>query len=135
MFAMHLSSNYSFELQASLSEGEAHGFLRRWRANATRLGFGYFRSLGGVMQTGSGTLLRVTAGILIIDTQGSRLAAVLKNARYSFGNLGMMTPDFQAIYDIEGLSIALANHDCLYMFEDSGEVDPTLLLRQFERLR
>jgi hypothetical protein len=104
--------------------------LLGWQSEGARLEFGYFRSGGGVMQTGSAKVLRVAPGLLTLDTGGSRLAVVLHEARFEFGNLGLMTPDFRAVHDIEGLSIILENHDWVCLSPDAGEGDlPSLAQR------
>lgn len=102
-----------------------------WQADAAKLGFGYFRSGAGVMQTGGATLLRVTPQLLTLDTGGSRLVVMLEQAHFRFGNLGFLTPNFREVYDVEGLSIFLGNNDWLCLFPDRKDFDPSLLARQF----
>lgn len=48
-----------------LETSDALAMLHRWHAETAKLGFGYFRSLGGILQTGSATLLRVTPGAIV----------------------------------------------------------------------
>jgi hypothetical protein len=114
-----------------IDNSDARAMLGAWHADGARLGFGYFRSGAGVMQTGSGTLLRVTPQLLTLDTGGSRLVVLLEKAHFQFGNLGFLTPDYRAAYDVEGLSIFLGNNDWLCLFSGSNDFDPCLLARQF----
>ena len=108
--------------------------LQMWHAKRAKLGFGYFRSGGGIMQTGHATLHRATAALLTLDTGGSRLVVLLEKPRFEFGNLGFITPDFRAVYDVEGLSVYLGNSDWLCLFSDRGAFDPSLLAHQFGAL-
>lgn len=135
MLAQDFTSNDWFDIQKPLSDSETGEILKRWKSDKALLGFGYFRSQGGVMQTGLATVLRVTRALLTLDTQGSRLALVLKDAQFMHGNLGFMTPDFRAVYDIDGLSIFLGNHDWVFLFEGSEEIDVSMLTQQFGPLR
>ena len=105
--------------QKQLTAASARSMLLSWQSDGAKLEFGYFRSGGGVMQTGSAKVLRVASGLLTLDTGGSRLAIVMNDARFEFGNLGHLTPDFRAVYDVEGLSIFLGNHDWVYLSSDA----------------
>src|SRR5262245_11266501 len=109
-----------------IDDSDARAMLRAWHADGAKLGFGYFRSGAGVMQSGSGTLLRVTPQLLTLDTGGSRLVVLLEKAHFQFGNLGFLTPDFRAAYDVEGLSIFLGNNDWLCLFSDRKDFDASL---------
>jgi hypothetical protein len=86
------------------------------------------------MQTGSATLLRVGPRLLTLDTGGSHLAVILDKARFEFGNLGFLKPDFRSIYDVEGLSVFLGNNDWLCLFSDVGDLDLSRLREQFGTL-
>ncbi|HEX6994546.1 MAG TPA: hypothetical protein VF339_10420 [Gammaproteobacteria bacterium] len=105
--------------------------LEGWRADGAKLGFGYFRSGAGVMQTGTATLLRVSPQLLTLDTGGSRLVVVLDKARFEFGNLGFLTADFRGLRDVRGLSVFLHNNDWLCLFAGPESCDPSLLARAF----
>jgi hypothetical protein len=115
----------------AITDTEALSMLHQWHSDGARLGFGYFRSGAGVMQTGSATLLRVGPRLLTLDTGGSHLAVILDKARFEFGNLGFLKPDFRGIYDVEGLSVFLGNNDWLCLFSDVGDLDVSRLTEQF----
>ena len=82
------------------------------------------------MQTGTATILRTKPGLLTLDTKGSRFAIGLINAKFEFGNLGLLTPDFRAVHDIEGLSIILGNHDWVCLSSDASDGDLLSLAKQ-----
>jgi hypothetical protein len=115
------------QLCKPVDDADARAMLRAWQADRAKLGFGYFRSGAGVMQTGNATLLRVTPQLLTLDTGGSRLVVLLEKADFQFGNLGFLTPDFRGIYNVEGLSVFLGNNDWLCLFTDRKDFDPSLL--------
>jgi hypothetical protein len=131
MSTAHLATDDWSHLCKPLDDADARAMLGAWQADGAKLGFGYFRSGAGVMQTGSATLLWVTPQLLTLDTGGSRLVVLLEKAHFQFGNLGFLTPDFRGIYDVEGLSVFLANNDWLCLFSDRKDFDPSLLARQF----
>ena len=131
MYTLALSSGDWYASQERLDNSDAIERLRCRQLDGKVLAFGYFRSQGGVMQTGVATLLQVTRSLVTLDTQGSRLAFILKDATFLFGNLGFLAPDNRAVYDIDGLSIFLGNNDWVYLFEDSGDVDVSKLGRSF----
>ena len=106
-----------------LTASDALSMLLKWQSENVKLEFGYFRSGGGVLQTGTARILRAKPSLLTLDTEGSRLAVGLKKAKFDFGNLGLLTPDFRAVYDIEGLSIILENHDWVCLSSDASEGD------------
>lgn len=114
-----------------IDDAAAQAMLQMWQAERAKLGFAYFRSGGGIMQTGHATLHRATATLLTLDTGGSRLVVLLGKARFEFGNLGFLTPDFRGVYDVEGLSVYLGNNDWLCLFSGRGDFDPSLLAHQF----
>ncbi len=116
--------------QKQLTSSSAQSMLRRWQSGGAKLEFGYFRCDGSVLQTGTAKILRAKSSLLTLDTEGSRLAIVLNNARFEFGNLGLLTPDFRAIYDIEGLSIILENGDWVTLSSDASEGDLLSLVEQ-----
>ena len=116
--------------QKQLTASSALSMLQKWQSDGMKLEFGYFRSGGGVLQTGTAKVLRAKPGLLTLDTESSRLAVVLHNAKFEFGNLGLLTPDFRAVYDIEGLSIILENHDWICLSSDAGEGDLMSLAKQ-----
>jgi hypothetical protein len=115
----------------AITDTDGLSMLQQWHSDGARLGFGYFRSGAGVMQTGSATLLRVGPRLLTLDTGGSHLAVILDKARFEFGNLGFLKPDFRSIYDVEGLSVILGNNDWLCLFSDIGDLDVSRLTEQF----
>jgi hypothetical protein len=115
----------------TITDTNALSMLQHWRSDGTRLRFGYFRSGAGVMQTGSATLLRVGPRLLTLDTGGSHLAVILDKARFEFGNLGFLKPDFRSFYDVEGLSVFLANNDWLCLSSDADDLDVFRLTEQF----
>ena len=108
-------------LQKQLTVSGALSMLQSWQSEGAKLEFGYFRSGGGVLQTGTATILRTKPGLLTLDTKGSRFAIGLINAKFEFGNLGLLTPDFRAVHDIEGLSIILGNHDWVCLSSNASE--------------
>ena len=117
-----------------LENFDALAMLRSWHAETARLGFGYFRSGGGVLQTGTATLLRVTPDLLTLDTGGSRLAVMLAKARFQFGDLGFMTPDFRGTLGVQGLSFFLSNNDWMFLFSGADELDTSALTKHLETL-
>ena len=120
--------------QKQLTAATARSMLQSWQSDGAKLDFGYFRSGGGVMQTGSAKVLRVAPGLLTLDTEGSRIAVGTKDARFEFGNLGLLTPDFRAVHDVEGLSIILGNHDWVCLSADTGEGDLLSLAQKLSSL-
>ena len=116
--------------QKLLTASDALSMLLRWQSENIRLEFGYFRSGGGVLQTGTARILRAKSSLLTLDTEGSRLAIGLKKAKFNFGNLGLLTPDFRAVYDVDGLSIVLENLDWVCLSSDASEGDLSSLARQ-----
>ncbi len=118
--------------QKQLTASDALSMLLSWQSGGVKLEFGYFRSGGGVLQTGTAKILRAKPGLLTLDTEGSRLAVGLTNARFEFGNLGLLTPDFRAVHDIEGLSIILGNHDWVCLSSDASEGDLLSLAKQVD---
>ncbi len=119
--------------QKQLTASDALFMLRKWQSEKVKLEFGYFRSGGGVLQTGTARILRAEPSLLTLDTGGSRLAVGLKSAKFDFGNLGLLTPDFRAVYDIEGLSIVLENKDWVCLSSDASEGDLLALTEQTTR--
>ena len=103
---------------ASLTASDAEELLSSWRDGAAKLGFSYFRAGGGLMQTGRVRILRVTPGLLTLETRGSRIAVVLSGARFEYKPAGFLRPDFQGMYDVPGLYVWLQNHDWLFLFPD-----------------
>lgn len=118
--------------QKQLTASAALSMLRSWQSEGKKVEFGYFRSGGGVLQTGTAKVLRAKPGLLTLDTEGSRLAIGLINAKFEFGNLGLLTPDFRAVHDIEGLSIILGNHDWVCLSSDASEDDLLSLAKQID---
>lgn len=116
--------------QKQLTASDALSLLQSWQSEAAKLEFGYFRSGGGVLQTGTARIARAKSGLLTLDTEGSRLAIGLINARFEFGNLGLLTPDFRAVHDVEGLSIILENHDWVCLSADASKDDLLSLAKQ-----
>ncbi len=57
-----------------------------------------------------------------------------EGARLEFGNLGLLTPDFRAVHDVEVLSIILGNHDWVCLSSDVGEGDLSSLAQQLSSL-
>jgi hypothetical protein len=104
MSAARLATDDWSQLCKSVEGADALTMLKAWQTAGAKLGFGYFRSGAGVMQTGRAALVRVTQQLLTLDTGGSRLVVLLEKARFQFGNLGFLTPDFRGVYDVEGLS-------------------------------
>ena len=115
-----------------LTASAALSMLRFWQSEGKKVEFGYFRSGGGVLQTGTAKVLRAKPGLLTLDTEGSRLAIGLINAKFEFGNLGLLTPDFRAVHDIDGLSIILGNLDWVCLSSDASEDDLLSLAKQIE---
>ena len=131
MSTARLATDDWSQLCKPVEGADALAMLRAWQADGAKLGFGYFRSGAGVMQTGRAALVRVTQQLLTLDTGGSRLVVLLEKAHFQFGNLGFLTPDFRGVYDIEGLSVFLGNNDWLCLFSGRQDFDPSLLARQF----
>src|SRR5690554_2643733 len=131
MSAARLAIDDWSRLCAPVDEADARAMLEGWRADGAKLGFGYFRSGAGVMQTGTATLLRVSPQLLTLDTGGSRLVVVLDKARFEFGNLGFLTADFRGLRDVRGLSVFLHNNDWLCLLAGPESCDPSLLARAF----
>lgn len=129
----HLASD-QWSPGRQLENSDAQAMLQRWHAETAKLGFGYFRSGGGVFQTGSATVLRVKPALLTLDTGGSRLAVMLTKARFEFGDLGFMTPDFRDTLGVQGLSFFLNNDDWMFLFADAGDFDVSLLTKQLGAL-
>jgi hypothetical protein len=131
MSAAHLAIEEWSHLRKPIDDADARAMLQTWQTERAKLGFGYFRSGGGVMQTGTAMLLRVAPELLTLDTGESRVVVLLAKARFEFGNLGFLTPDFRGTYDVQGLSVYLGNNDWLFLFSDRQDFDPSLLAHQF----
>jgi hypothetical protein len=127
-----LTVDEGYGLRTRLTVEDVLEILQRWQTAS--LGFGYFRSGGGVLQTGTASLLRVSPSSLTLDTGDSRLALLLDKARFEYGNLGFLKPDFRATYDIEGLSVFLGNKDWVCLFPTSGNVDVNALFDELGSL-
>lgn len=117
------SSNKEVGLpKTELMTSNAQSMLQEWQSDGIKLEFGYFRSGGAVMQTGTAKVLRAKPGLLTLDTGGSHIAVFLNNARFEYGNLGSLTADFRAVHDVEGLSIILENHDWICLSADTQDI-------------
>lgn len=88
--------------------------LRGWHQAATTLCFVYARSLGGLLQSGRGHIAMLSDKALKIDAGGSILLVMLSGATYDDAPQTFFTPDLGSHFEVDGISIALGNHDWLF---------------------
>jgi hypothetical protein len=55
---------------------------------------------------------------------------MLAKARFEFGDLGFMTPDFRGTLGVQGLSFFLGNNDWMFLFSGTEDFDPSVLTKQ-----
>ncbi|WP_306397021.1 hypothetical protein [Telluria beijingensis] len=92
--------------------------LRAWHDEATALRFFYSRSLGGLVQSGRGSIAMLDETALTIDAGGSTLLVMLAGAAYDDTPQIFFTPDLDSHFQVAGISISLGNHDWLFFFPD-----------------
>lgn len=101
-------------LLLSPGQDDLFGRLHDWQAARTALFFVYARSLGGLMQTGRGHIASIGETFLTIDAGGSKLVITLSGATFDDAPKIFFTPDLSGHFQVEGISVALANHDWLF---------------------
>lgn len=101
-------------LLLSSGQDDLFGRLHDWQAARTALFFVYARSLGGLVQTGRGHIASIGESCLTIDAGGSKLVIMLAGASLDDAPKIFFTPDLSGHYQVEGISVALANHDWLF---------------------
>lgn len=70
------------------------------------------------MQSGRGRIATLTDMALTIDAGGSTLLVLLSGASYDDTPQIFFTPDLGSHFQVEGIGIALANHDWLFFSLD-----------------
>lgn len=99
--------------------------LRTWHDEATVLCFVYSRSLGGLIQSGRGSIAMLNEMALTIDAGSSTLLVMLAGATYDDAPQIFFTLDLCRHFQVAGISITLGNHDWLFFSPD--EVPPAAL--------
>ena len=107
----------------SISAGAAADLLRRWRRLATRLSFSYFRSGGGLVQSGRATVLRRSPALLTLDASATRLAFALQGAAFRTGPVDYFDVERQTSVRIEGLSVLFDNGDWLFVSPENTALE------------
>jgi len=94
--------------------GDIVARLRDWQRAATTLCFVYARSLGGLMQSGRGRIAILNDMALTIDAGGSSLLIMLSGAAFDDTPQIFFTSNLGSHFQVDGISIALGNHDWLF---------------------
>ena len=92
--------------------------LYEWQRAATTLCFVYARSLGGLMQSGRGRIAVLNEMALTIDAGGSTLLVMLSGAVFDDTPQIFFTSDLGSHFQVDGIGIALGNHDWLFFSPD-----------------
>lgn len=92
--------------------------LREWQRAGTTLCFVYARSLGGLMQSGHGRIAVLNDMALTIDAGGSTLLVMLSGAAFDDTPQIFFTPGLDSHFQVDGIGIALGNHDWLFFSPD-----------------
>lgn len=89
--------------------------LERWHDMGIDLSFVYARSGGGLMQSGTVHISRLAPMALTLAAADCKLMVVLIDATYTSGPQLFFTADFTSRFTVDGIAIALANHDWLFL--------------------
>lgn len=89
--------------------------LQKWHDRGTDLAFVYARTGGGLMQTGTARLNRLDPASLTLAASHCQLMVVLAEARYTVGPQQFFAPDFSSRFNLDGIAVALANQDWLFL--------------------
>ncbi|MYM33834.1 hypothetical protein GTP38_05705 [Duganella sp. FT94W] len=100
-------------------QGAAWQQLLRWQENAQQLAFVYTRSQGGLIHTGQGRLDQLTLDATTIEAGNSKLYIVLAGASYEAGPQLFFTPNLLSRFHVNGVAVRLANHDWLFLSDES----------------
>lgn len=115
-------------------QGAAWQQLLRWHENAQTLAFVYTRSQGGLVHTGQGRLDQLTLDATTIGAGNSTLYIVLAGASYEAGPQLFFTPNLLSRFHVNGVAVRLANHDWLFLSDESlPALGLTHLQQQLER--
>lgn len=93
--------------------------LLRWQENAQALAFVYTRTLGGLIHTGQGRIDQLNLEATTIEAGSSKLYIVLAGASYELGPQLFFTPNLLSRFDVNGVAVRLANHDWLFLSDES----------------
>lgn len=101
------------------AQGAAWRQLLHWHDSGQQLAFVYSRSLGGLIQTGQGRLGKLTLEATTIEAGASTLYIVLAGATYEAGPQLFFTPNLLSRFDVNGVAVRLANHDWLFLSDET----------------
>ena len=101
--------------EAHDSGAAAWAALQLWHAQGTVLSFVYARAGGGLMQTGTLGIARLDTQAISLASSDCKLAVLLAGATFKLGPQLFFTPDFGSRFNVDGVAIALANHDWLFL--------------------
>jgi hypothetical protein len=107
----------STELELSSNSGRAK--LLDWHREGCELAFVYSRSMGGLMQTGRCRIVRLSQELATLDAVGCKLVITLSGAHYETGPQQFFTPNLLTAFNVDGVSVRLANHDWLFLSEEA----------------
>jgi hypothetical protein len=114
-------------------QGAAWQQLLHWQESSQQLAFVYSRSQGGLVHTGQGKLDQLSLDATTIEAGASKLYIVLAGASYEAGPQLFFTPNLLSRFHVNGVAVRLANHDWLFLSDESL---PTLgmetLIRRLE---
>ncbi len=96
------------------NDGDILARLRGWHENDSVLFFLYARSLGGLMQSGRGRIAVLNDTALTIDAGASTLFVMLSGAAFDDTPQIFFTSGLDSHFQVDGIGIALANHDWLF---------------------
>lgn len=89
--------------------------LERWHQLGIDLAFVYARAGGGLMQSGTVHISRLAPMALTLAAADCKLMVVLLEATYTSGPQQFFTSDFTDRFTVDGIAIALANQDWLFL--------------------
>lgn len=89
--------------------------VSRWRLDGQELSFVYARSGGGMVQTGRAGIASLSEAAMTLKGGSASMVVVLGGARFEHGPQIFFTPNLTSHFQVSGVSIALANHDWLFL--------------------
>lgn len=112
---MEMSSGFPLAPGASTDAGSQ---LEQWQASGRELGFVYLRQGGGLIHTGRGRLAELGESTLRLSAGGCSLLVVHLGAVVTQGPQWFFEAHLTGAYQVDGLALALANHDWLFLSEE-----------------